>query len=825
MGQIFVNGVGKVNIEGDTPTAEEEKAIVGQYNKNKEELDSLRAELAVEQGFDRKKAARLGLEIGGSIAAVWASGGFALPAVAARWGMFSLPFVRALATSSGASALGGGSGAALSNTFDPSKDIVKDIARAAAEGGVAELIGAPAMIKIGGLLSKIKKTPKGEEYLSSPITNNETPKGFIRAFENADKTEIWLQKTADEVLKDPTKYATPLTPVNQVIKYADEVKKGMTTAMKTDNRFVDSMDQVVKGSLLGGDKVIEREQAFNFMTKQAVKKFTEDLSKGTRTDIGDAFFDALTKAEGAKRAFFKEAYDSVERLALEKSPLTRTIDAIDSAGNPIKQQVKQLPKTIPMKNIVTQLKNFMKEKEFTDATTRKILTDLETRYAPTKGPNKGQSILASLKGLNTFKKEVTAKVMDPTVQGTEREVYQFLKDYIQGGVKNGKPYGMLGNENFLKQHLDKEVVDRLLAVDDAYRLYNKEKLLEDGILAEILKKGNKDGGVDMIFQAMVKDGKKERLVETVVNKINALTEPRVIKGFTPTESGQFLTKQEATNLIDSMRGQFSKELLDGATNKEGVLDLQKLINDMDAKKGVRDLLVKKDIQQQMNKLIKKAALGFNTMQATGLPGRMAIQMKQAGAAGNLLQFGGAALGFAGFGAASTPAVIGGATLFLAPYVMGKIMTNKALNKFFFERTLAPYTIGSLSKYKIQDGGASFRQIVTRLLDEGLVSEEDAKKAIDDSKTAESEMLAAGIKTNKDFSNLFKNKKGTTGTPQQTIKPSPTTLSSAQPSITQSASIPSAPVTTTTTAPVQRTRGQTYRGLFPFDVTGGAAAGE
>ena len=61
--------------------------------------------------------------------------------------MRSLPFLKALAKASADLEAGGAAGALVSETFDPSEDVVKEVARAAGEGVLGEAVGAPLAIK------------------------------------------------------------------------------------------------------------------------------------------------------------------------------------------------------------------------------------------------------------------------------------------------------------------------------------------------------------------------------------------------------------------------------------------------------------------------------------------------------------------------------------------------------------------------------------------------------------------------------------------------------------------------------------------------------
>ena len=160
MGQINVKGLGVVNIEGNEPNANEIEKIRNALNdKNQMLHQNIQAPTGedIENSFNFK---RFLLEAGLSIGGALATGGAALPAIAARQGgMLARPFLAQLAKSAGGSAIGGGTGAGLAQTFDPREDILQEIARGAVEGATAEIIGAPIAVKGAQYLNK---------YLSAP---------------------------------------------------------------------------------------------------------------------------------------------------------------------------------------------------------------------------------------------------------------------------------------------------------------------------------------------------------------------------------------------------------------------------------------------------------------------------------------------------------------------------------------------------------------------------------------------------------------------------------------------------------------------------------
>jgi len=177
MGQIVVEGT-TFNIKGDQPTEQENKIISdylikdvkkaedesGKNQSYKEIEDILNTSNSIEDkdtddfltspAFGRLVTEVL-LSIGGSVAAAYVPGGqVALPMMLARVGRYAKPLITAAKTAIGAG-VGGGTGAAISQTFDPKEDIVKEITRAAAEGSIGDVLGRGTSKVLSGIYGKV----------------------------------------------------------------------------------------------------------------------------------------------------------------------------------------------------------------------------------------------------------------------------------------------------------------------------------------------------------------------------------------------------------------------------------------------------------------------------------------------------------------------------------------------------------------------------------------------------------------------------------------------------------------------------------------------
>ena len=184
MGKINVQGVGVLEIEGNEPNANEIEKIKSLINDKQTMLhQNIQAPTGedIENSFNFK---RFLLEAGLSIGGALATGGAALPAIAARQGgMLAKPFLAQLAKSAGGSAIGGGTGAGLAQTFDPREDILQEIARGAVEGATAEIIGAPIAVK-------------GAQYLNKYLIPIKPAQ--IEAIKIIDSNNFWLTSESED---------------------------------------------------------------------------------------------------------------------------------------------------------------------------------------------------------------------------------------------------------------------------------------------------------------------------------------------------------------------------------------------------------------------------------------------------------------------------------------------------------------------------------------------------------------------------------------------------------------------------------------------------
>jgi len=777
MGRIKVRGLGVVNIAGETPNAEETAAI-----ENK--LEQLQEEKAIAQGVDKTNKSeinlgRLGLEVGLSVLGTLATGGAALPMLATRAGMLARPFLIQLGKSALGSAAGGATGAGVSQTFDPKDDIVKEIVRGAYEGAAGEIFGAPAVIKGGQLVSKTFSKLRPSQYVK-PLEAAQEAEQVLMTGGGKGLTQATQKgvSQADEILKNPAKYADRTYDIDTVTKLANEAKKGLTVGMKTEARFLDTIENVAEGSFFGAEELLGRKDAAAFVGQQYLKDFSNQLTKNIqREDMGRLLLDTLTDSGNVRKGYFKAAYKSIDDM--------------------LAQQGSAIPARIPASKIKTFLDDFVKREGLPSADIISLQKEFGKRVS--QRPNLTFSQLNKVRSdLLRDQRDVLASATPNAAKGQAygamiKGISKLMDDIAVGG-NVAKKYGVPA-----------EAAQKLKVINGFYK--DTQGNFNNTIISDILKKGNKDGGVDLIFDAIIKGKNKPSTINALFTRIDDLATRKA-----PTsevdEAGKviqdtFLTKAQATDIKDALRGQwFSNALTKAKLSGTQIVDAKKMMNQIDDNKNVFEALFKDQTQRNnIDTVLKQLSVAQGTLdKKTGLPGKVFIQLKQAGALGQVLSMGGRGQ----LGSALLDKGI--ATVLIAPAALSKIMLNPKISKLMFKE----YTKENFEKMTPSKAGALYRQIVGRLAEEGLIDGDEAINAIAESKTVEKEMIDAGIKTAKDLgAREGAQVSGQVPMPQQQIAQAPTQLP---------------PIPTTSVAPAQgEQKAVQYQGLFPMDPTGQAIA--
>ena len=335
MGKINVQGLGIIEIEGDKPTASEAAKINEALREiSQATADDSLSDKQADDVIEGPNFGRIATEVAGSIIGSLGAGGASLPGIAIRIGMLSKPFFKALAKATAGSAAGGGTGALVAETFDPSEDVMKEVARAAGEGALGEAVGAPVVIKGGQVISKIlgKSTNfaktlddakaaekvlqnKSYEILYGPEKAKELLKLPFK-----ERQDILSKLQVDEASVDSyiAKKGMSKTQRAELVDAAIEMQKGLTPAIKTNNQMVNILENIAAKSIFGGGQFAKRYRASkkigDMVAEDVVQEFVNRGRVGDKQELGQLFFKTFTDGEALFRSTSDGLYKKVDDL-------------------------------------------------------------------------------------------------------------------------------------------------------------------------------------------------------------------------------------------------------------------------------------------------------------------------------------------------------------------------------------------------------------------------------------------------------------------------------------------------------------------------------
>jgi hypothetical protein len=737
MGIINIEGLGDIQIQGDTPTPEESRIILKAAQTKSEQKAALErtpsisdtdvpedtgAAERIKEYVSSPEFYRAALEIAGGVGGSIATGGLGLPVLAAtKLGMRSLPFLIQLAKSTGGAALGGGTAAgAASVTFDPKDDVFKEIVRGAAEQGAGELIGAPIAIKIGQGITKVLG-PK------------------ISLIKGAEESELILKQQADKIKANPKLYDAELQ------KAAGDAQ--LTLGLKADNQFIDTLQNITEKSLFGAGEIRAAKEGAKTVAESAVKDFVDPFIKTQdKTSTGKLFQQAISNSQNLWKERMTAGYKAIDKKLIDENLAYKSIVDMTAYRNLLQQEINKLPlKGINTPNVKRLLQSNLDK-------TPKALSFSEANNLRSDILSMGRDLTAKDSAKQIGAQKAMAKGITEAMDNTMASK-TFPED-----IKKG--YQTIQNEYKLgKQDFNEKVITRLLEKEDPA----------------------------VIFETIVSRSDKP---ETVKRTLDIINRRFAAEGNT----------ELASQLKDSLKGQFLNNIIGKATVGDAqygtYINSTALKKSLDSYAGTTKELFSTSEKAQLDKLVRTLQFSQGTLSKTGsggLAGGVFIQLKQAGAAGSIVSFGGA--GYAGGG------ISGGAAAILAgPYVVGKLLLSPSFNKFLIQGIKAP-TAG--------EKAIAFRQLVAKMASDGLIDKEEADIAIENSKIIEKQPLQKQEPRSQ----------VPTAQPVAQTTPSP----ESPPTNIFAANTPGTPMTTGVTPTAQTTqpmdKAQQYAGLFPFDIAG------
>ena len=732
MGRINVQGLGVVEIEGETPTAQESEEIgkALQTLINDQVGDSV-ADKAATEYSDGPNFGRIVTEVAGSIVGSIAAGGFTLPGIARMVGMRSLPFLKALAKASAGSAAGGAGGALVSETFDPSENVVKEVARAAGEGALGEAIGAPLAIKAAPIISKMLGAAK--------------PRQFAEVIKGADIAEQQLKDKSYEILygketaqslsklgvKEQIEAVKGLVPSDKSIKEymkrsnlpkedfdtlkrsALEAQHGLTPAFKTNNQGINIAETIISKSILGGAGYASRYRALKDIGDRVAYDTVQELTEGNlarnKAEVGTMFMNMFNNADQLFRTASDSMYQKVDDL-LGAASTKPTLSVFEKVGakNSLKETVDIINANI-RQGLDSGRNNPIKP----------FMDGLEGDIAKFQKESGG---LVSYKQLSKIRSDLAQQRQILKTKGVGGDD---IKD-INFAIKTMDD--MLSPVFLRRSNLNPKAAD---ALQNAKEFYEQGMdVFQRGTTVALLAKGAREtADLGQVFKTIT-DGEKTLLLQRVLNDIEAL--PQLTNNRASKEAiGSSITTAEAKTLKDSLRGHYLQNMLAKSISPQeqfgefyDINKFTKAINN-----NMETLKVLFPDAADIKKIDDlKTTLGFaqgRISDISSVPGGVLIQLKQAGAAGQLLQFGGGLFSPANVavgGAAAAGGILPALGVLIAPKYVGKVMLDPKFQQLAFKTSVKEVVEGTNTPKRMQ---SVYNQMLGRLVTLGVIPEAEA----------------------------------------------------------------------------------------------------
>jgi hypothetical protein len=662
MGKVVVQGT-TFNIAGEKPTIQEEEVIQNYFNDSQKQSDltsgkdntEFNIESLLQQGGkleDKETDSYLSspefgrlvtevlLSIGGSVAAAYVPGGqVALPLMLARVGKYARPLITAAKTAIGAG-VGGGTGAAISQTFDPKEDIVKEITRAAGEGAIGDVAGRGISKVLGGVYSKVvgKSTSTiNEARVAEKLLSKEK-----KSIEEAIKAKSSGQTLDDFTEKRLARLQDELGP-----DYAQRISQAVITPSLVNKNFLlNVLENVTEGSFTGGGRIIRAREATLGALRSGLDDLIERATVVGKTQIpnedvmGALFKEAVTEQDTLFRAASKAKYQEVDTILKNTIGDANVIDT-----RPLKALAK------------TQIKKLMKQG---------TLKNDEAIKTYQRAFNLGNKV--SYGDMHEFNKTINAlaRNIDDSVPFRSKEAKILMKDAVDEltlgkTMGNKSAFKKIFGENYtfpVNNSLKKiptELRDQIINANTFYKTGMKN--FNDELVLKLM-----DKDPEKVYQFIVANGKNRTLVDNLFKKVDSIYK----------QSGN---PAKAEYVKDLVRAQYYNDMLKVAKSGDlqtGVVDATKMKGFLRKTEETRNVLFGKDAKKVSDRLeaYKDAiAVGQGKFESGGLPGKMFVQLKQAAAVGQIP----AAL-TAGYFSDSGSAV----TILLAPAVLGRMFTNPTI---------------------------------------------------------------------------------------------------------------------------------------------------
>ena len=623
-------------------------------------------------------------------------------------------------------ALGGGSGAAIAQTFDPKEDIVKEVARGAAQGAFGEVLGFGMAGALGKAYNKVAgqkiQMIKGGRIAANVIARQ---KAYYNLLEQAAggkpvTDELVAKVQADlgkkmsseqlAILKDPkkAKESAELLKRERGEDFFERVERGsLTPALVTENNIIDTLESVIGASFFGGGRFISAQQGSRLGLLGGMDEFVETIVRGADKSVVDqakletVIIDAI---KGGNLTYNKILNDGYAKLKPQIAAATEQIvngKVIPKPGYGIDLSWNGVRKNYVFNTTTRQAEESRSLKGIIEAERKRL--EGFAQKAATKPARDLLDELSTLPNTATFNQvadeyrllsiNLRNSARDPIFQETGRKIQKLLKAEID------------------RTALPKNLRSEYVKLSNLNKM--GEKMFETGILARI---ATRDVGQKKILDQILIKGKND-VADDFLKKLD-MTDNGIVAG--QRGAGKRLIKEEDANKIkDGIRGQFIKKFIAESTDaKDQYLYLRankaRDFVERDYKEFIeKGGLLNKDQQNFLKEFVDTLKFADGAITAPGVKsgrGTIFIQLKEAGA---ITQMGTVFLSGQGYIDPGT------ATAFvLAPAALSRLFTNPRLMKFLIDGTKGAQSrnFNQFSRFMGQFGSA--------LVAEGLITEEN-----------------------------------------------------------------------------------------------------
>ena len=754
MGEIVVHGQ-KFTIKGDTPTPTEQVAIdsfldfrentsgltgnkefdeqgvltlspeevLSEANKGKYNKDT---ESFLGSPSFKRLVTEVGLSIAGGIAGVAlapVTGGGSLVAsagLAARVASLSRPLlnisantVRKIGAGTAGAAVGGGTGAALAQTFDPRDDIVKEVTRGALQGGLGELAGFGLAGALGKIYTKIARGKVNQQFGASRAVNIlNREKEFFKQLLKIKKGEpLEFGKLQGVLTDEQIKLLNQPEEAQKLIKKIETEegtdfltkkveKAAITPGLAVESQSIDLIEGIAKSSFFGGPLIRAQGYATNTLA-QGMEAFGESIIKASKEGIDPEGY-----------MIGKLLNDSVLR---SKKTYEATKTGMWRDFNREAEKALRLPDGSFDPRYLVNIAS--KEKSL-------IFNPQIGKAEPTTS-------------LKTFARDELGKLKDPALKGLGENVNieQTLAKVLQ--LDDNLPYPVLNNAyTAIVQRLNPadpaqarvraEIIKRMTHLQEKAKL----PLAINGTRSAIVQFSKMGDEVfrDTTFKKIMNSevGQEKLYKQIVVANNRSVTENflKLIDKEVPVPGGGTMKLFEnADDIKHGLRGQFFRNFLKESKDIKGQYEVLKPAKATKFLENYKSFIDDSGlITKEQAKNLRDYALALRFSEGTltrpgvsGKAGTVFIQLKQAGA---LTQLGTVAAGGSGFIDPGTAVAF-----FMAPMAVSRMFASPKATKILIEGLKAqPRNFDQYSRL--------VSQMTSGLAGQGFIGPEQAKMAMD-----------------------------------------------------------------------------------------------